>query len=289
MVRYIMRGVRMLLRSLGAFLQVIAACALAACWAGGDGDAPAPGAPRIVSNSAFGTRLVLALDAGPWLAATSASARPAGDASAIALVEDGDVAAHAPTLVLEHADTRETAKSAAPHTTIAIAPHSPTDVYELMERIGAALGVEQNARRWVQERADPLARLSAGFGTRARPTVVPIASLDPLVLAGGHSTASELIEVAGAESATHDADVARIAIAEAALSGYVADAVIAMLPRPLDPEERARLEALAPGGARVLELPLVETEVWLGHPIETACRLAIRLHGVEGVPAPCGP
>jgi len=57
---------------------------------------------------------------------------------------------------------------------------------------------------------DPLARLSTQSLGLRRPLVAVLVSLDPLVLAGGHSFESDLIEVAGAESLTHASGLWRV-------------------------------------------------------------------------------
>ncbi len=156
---------------------------------------------------------------------------------------------------------------------VEVPPHGFADVYGAVRAMAAALGVADRGRAFVRSRADPLAVLSTSSHAAVRPVVVPVVSLRPIELAGGHSPLADLVQIAGAETVTHGSDENRLPIDEDELRGMIADVMLVALPRPPDATERALAARLAPRGARVESIVLIERMLWLEPPIEVACEV----------------
>ena len=259
---------------------------------------PPKPAARVVSLSRLGSEFVLHLDAAKYVVAIGAESR---DLEALAMrpVTTGRRAEeHAPTLILvsEAADSTDwTAARLADWTgqgieVIEVDPHDFSDAYQVLQKIGRHLGIAELARARTHELGDPLGYLSSATSMRDRPRVIPLISLDPLELAGGHSTLSDLVQVAGGETTTHDLDVARVPVDRAAVSTLRAEVLRVARPHPPDVAERELAHAIAPSGTRVEFVELDERSLWLGRPIDTACEVWRRIAEPElrsGEPTPC--
>ncbi len=81
---------------------------------------------------------------------------------------------------------------------VALTPYRLNDVWEDVERVGAALGRQEQARELVQRYQQRLERLSILTAGKRRPRVTVLEWLDPLMAAGNWTP--ELIAYAGGES-----------------------------------------------------------------------------------------
>lgn len=81
---------------------------------------------------------------------------------------------------------------------VALTPYRLNDVWEDVERVGAALGRAEQARKLVQRYQQRLERLSTLTAGKRRPRVTVLEWLDPLMAAGNWTP--ELIAYAGGES-----------------------------------------------------------------------------------------
>jgi hypothetical protein len=178
-------------------------------------------------------------------------------------------------------------------TALRVDPVDLDGLFALARRIGAALGAEDVADRWVERTRLDLARVSASSFGSPRPHLAAIVSLDPLAVAGGSSLETELIEIAGAESVTHGGLELRVAIDELPEEHRTPDLWLVMTPTPAT-TARARLAEALPAGAAVDEFRLPDT--WLADPVTVARRLrevvaqiaqqgaAFRIPGADGQP-----
>ena len=169
---------------------------------------------------------------------------------------------------------------------IEVDPHGFADSYEILKAVARHLGLEADARKRIRELADPLGRLSTESLGRRRPRVIPIASLEPLELAGGHSSLTDLILIAGADSTTHDLDIPRVAVEPESLSGMGGELMLIALPGHPDRRERARAAALAPAGVQVEFIVIENENFWLGRPIEVACDVWRKLRVLQARQGP---
>ncbi len=174
------------------------------------------------------------------MAVDAASARQPG-ARGVPVTESATAGAHAPGLVLVSAAEAEAARQAAPSAAqIVVAPHDFDDGWALCLSIGAALGRENDARRFVRERSRPLALLGTeAFGKR-RPRVAAVLALEPLVIAGGHSFASDLIQLAGGESVSHGTEDPTLSWSAVELARAQPELVVIVTALPPSPAERER-------------------------------------------------
>lgn len=90
---------------------------------------------------------------------------------------------------------------------LALAPKTLSEVTQAIELVGKATGTETQARRVVEDmetRMATVARLVAGLSAEGRPRVFYVVWHDPLMTAGGDTTQSELIDLAGGRNIFDD-------------------------------------------------------------------------------------
>jgi ABC-type Fe3+-hydroxamate transport system substrate-binding protein len=262
---------RALARAYHALPPAIAAICVTMCGAGPGG---AEGARRVVSLSPVATQILLGIDHGERLVAVDAvSARLAGVRD-YPVTERAKLGVHAPDLVLVSAADAPAARRAAPAAAlIEVAPHDFDDGWALCLAIGAALDRAAEARRFVRETSRPLAVLGAeAFGKR-RPRVAAVLALEPLEVAGGHSFATDLIELAGGESVGHGTEQPRLAWSAAELARAAPELIVVVTPKPASPVERALASQLA-APSRAVELLVLDAERdWLAGALPAARQL----------------
>lgn len=167
---------------------------------------------------------------------------------------------------------------------IEVSVHDLEDAYRLARELGRRLGRADEIEERVRNASRPLAGISATSFGQPRPRIAAIASLDPLTLAGGHSFATDLVEIAGAESVTHGIDTPRVEVSIEELRAMQPQLVLMLSPRPLAPAQQAsareRLAAIAP-----LEFVVFDPERFLSRDVEAAARkLRSRVVALSGQP-----
>jgi hypothetical protein len=95
----------------------------------------------------------------------------------------------------------------------------------------------------------------------------------PLELAGGHSFLTDLIEIAGASSVTHEGTEVRLPVETARLKAFAPDLLLVATPGELTEAERSGLARELPGGYRVEFLVFDPDRVWTQEVVEAARRL----------------
>ncbi len=151
-------------------------------------------------------------------------------------------------------------------------------VFAAARSIGRALDEEDAARAWVDSVRQGLAGISASSLGEARPHVGVVLESDPLMLAGGASLETELIEIAGAESVTHGGDELRIGFDRIPMEHRSPDLWLWIAETPPTRAEWARARVQLPGEAALEVFALPET--WLADPIHHTARLRAQVAAI---------
>ena len=231
----------------------------------------------------MGTEVVLALGHGERLVAVDAASATLPGARDLPVTESAKAGAHAPDLVLVPAAVAETARRAAPSAShIEVAVHDFDDGWALCLSVGAALGREEDARRFVRETSRPLAELGTeSFGKR-RPRVAAVLALEPLEVAGGHSFVTDLIELAGGESVSHGTEDPRLTWSRVEFARAEPELVVIVTAQPPSPQERERVSHLFAPALPVEFLVLDAERDWLTEALPAARRLRAWIAELRG-------
>ena len=251
---------------------------LLALWLGLACSCREPERPRVVSLSPAGTRALLALGAGESLVAVDAQSRALKELAGLPETDIGSLESQRPSLVLVPPPTSELEPSLESLrrrgiSIVEIDPHSFDDAMAVYQTLADALELESAALASIRARTDALARLGAKSLGRSRPRVAPLVSVEPPVLAGGHSLVSDLLETVGADTVTHGGEESRVPARLTDLADHAPDWILVATTRPLEPELRRRLESLLAPLAPVAFLPIDPDELWLGDPLPVAREL----------------
>ena len=248
----------------------VAAALLAGAAAGGQ-----PGELRVVSLTPVGTRILLALGERDRLVAVDAASARLPGAGALPVADLAGAAAHAPAVLIVPAQDVAAARAALPAANVVDAsPHDFDDAWSVLVFVGAVLGREADARRFVRETSRPLAELGAASFGKRRPRVAAVVALEPLAVAGGHSFATDLIELAGGESVTHGTEEPRLAWPAETLAAARPELVVWVVPEEPSAADRARAAQLLGAEAPVELLVFDGPRDWLDS-LPAARRLAV--------------
>lgn len=168
--------------------------------------APPEPSASVLSLSPLGTRALLAMGLEDGIAVVDAESR-ALLPRAVEPPRDPD--ARPPRLALvpplfERLSPEVDAWLGRAERVVVVDPHDFDDARELYDEIGVALGEPARAEATWRRVADLLGPIGTESAGPDRPCVVVVVALEPLQLAGGHSFESNVLELLGAESATHD-------------------------------------------------------------------------------------
>jgi ABC-type Fe3+-hydroxamate transport system substrate-binding protein len=238
----------------------LAATALLAGW-GCDREAPDPPprdpraatAARVVTLSPLAARFVVAIGARARLVGADPASTALPALAGLTAVDLDRAAALAPDLVLvaaapEPGNAGAAALARGGSQLVEFAPHDLEDVAALVREVGAKLVGAEAAGRFEAAYSRPLAKIGAESRGEPRPRVVAVVSFDPLVIAGGHSFETDLIEIAGGRSVTHPGVEPRLAIGADRWRELAPDLVLVIAPPPeTEPGVRAVRNALPPG------------------------------------------
>lgn len=271
-------------RVASAWLGVAGACALAAC---GAPDPPEPraagpaarsGELAVVSLSAAASALVVDLGAGPALIAVDRESAQLPGLAGLPVVALSDAPALQPDLVLVPALGADAAPlverlRADGADLVEVAPRDYDEVFALSRALGARLADPVRAAAFEGRIGRELGALAALSRGQRRPRVAAVSSLEPFELAPAHSFATDLIELAGGTSTTHEHVQPPRAASPAELAATAPDLVLVLSPDPLP--EPARADARdAFGPEVVVEFFVLDTErFWVRDGAEAVHRL----------------
>jgi ABC-type Fe3+-hydroxamate transport system substrate-binding protein len=203
-------------------------------------------------------------------------------------VTEGSVAgSFAPDVVLAAPAEAAAVRRSAPDARIVeVEPHNFDEAWELCRSIGAALGREREAHHFVLETSQPLAELGQeSFGAR-RPRVAALLSLEPIVVAGGHSFATDLIELAGGESVSHGTEEIRLPWTREELARAAPELVVVVTPGAPSPRD-LELAGRVLRGLRVEFMAFDAERQWLRDALTPARLLRSWIAELSGA-APAG-
>jgi iron complex transport system substrate-binding protein len=124
--------------------------------------------------------------------------------------------------------------------------HSLAEVLAAFERVGALLERQDQARTLVRTVREDLDAIAASVRDRRRPRVTIVVQRDPLVVVGGGSFASDLLEIAGGENVFGDLPDAYPRVSLEALAARAPDVLL----QTTAPGEAARESVVAYWSAR---------------------------------------
>jgi ABC-type Fe3+-hydroxamate transport system substrate-binding protein len=159
---------------------------------------------------------------------------------------------------------------------IELSIHDFDDVFTLCRRLGFWLGREDEVEQWLRRLSLSLGAVSVASRGQTRPRVAAVVGLEPLEIAGGHSFATDLIELAGAESVSHGSADARLRVTPAELAALDPALLVYLSRAPLAPTQRAAVRSALPGLPAPVFLVFEPERVWLQDP--AALARALRTH-----------
>jgi ABC-type hemin transport system substrate-binding protein len=252
-------------RMLALALLLVFAPALALYLRRADSDEPSRAARQVVSLSPLGTRALLAMGLADRLVFVDTESRARLPAS---LEMPSDPPAQAIGLALVRPDPKPLpfeldALVARAERVIVVDPHDLDEAGAFYDEIGEALDERAAAAATQRRIADLLGPIGAQSGGRERPCMVAIVALEPLTLAGGHSFESNVLELLGAESATHDRGTEHRIEVDRDLLRTLAPDLVLVTPAGLSPDA---LGALARDLAPIEVVPTFfdPEPIWLG-------------------------
>jgi ABC-type hemin transport system substrate-binding protein len=224
---------------------------------------------RIASLSLPGTQLIEALGAQTQIVAADADsiAHVGNDITLITSLREA--IAQTPDLLLVDCETN----LAESKDSIAI-PICPADLEEasaLIRSMGSKLGRQDEALHLEASIGRELAKISGSSYGEARPQVIAVTGVAPLVFARHHSFSTDLIEIAGAESLAHTRheELTKQDLDHA----DQLDMLLVVTPARLDDEARTRYSHALPREVPIRFFEMDERLLWLDGVVERAAAL----------------
>lgn len=255
---------------------------------------PAPQPDRVVSLSAAASEVLVGIGAGDVLVAVDEGSRGLaglGDLPVATLATAGGFSPDlllVPPLGAGPAPLAERLRTEGTEV-IEFAPHDFDDAFHLCRVLGRRLGRPDRARAFVRERSSELARISSSSTGQRRPRVAVLLELDPLVIAGGHSFATDLVEIAGAENVTHGTHQPRIPMGAAEVLALRPELVLVVGTREVPEPEREALRTKLGTASRVAFVHFDPERIWLGDPVAVAREIHALVRSARGEQPDSGP
>ena len=228
---------------------------------------PPPAGLRVVSLFPAASAFVLDLGAASTLIAVDRESARLAELGPLPIVALEDAPGLRPDLVLvpelrfEDAPILERLRAVGSEV-IEIAPRDYDDVFALCRGLGARLAGQARAAAFERSMGRELGALAAASRGRWRPRVAAVIGIEPLELASAHSFATDLIELAGGTSTTHDHVQLLRPASLAQLAATVPDLVLVVSATPMaEPAREAARNAL--GDAVPIEFFVLDTNFWV--------------------------
>ena len=232
----------------------------------------------VVSLSPSASRFVIALGGRDLLVGVDlqSSALPGLEALPVVNLETaGRLGAELVLVPRQDAHDDAAAPRAVPTQTeyVDFAPHDLEEVVDLARTLGERLVGRAQAVRFERELLRPLAAVGAASFGQERPRIAAVLGLEPPELAGGHSFATDLIEIAGGTSVTHGGEESSFAVGEADWARLAPDLIVVVSSQPMSEEERSRARAILPAAYPLIFFSFDPDTFWLEEPADTARQL----------------
>jgi ABC-type Fe3+-hydroxamate transport system substrate-binding protein len=266
-------------------LAILCSGPVPGCGAGPGGDEvttrPSPDAralarPSVVSLSPAATRFVLAIGAQELLVGVDEHSKALPGTEPLPTLNLATTRQLAPDLVLVSALTPQATSppsGVADIEYVEFAPHDLEEVFDLTRSLGERLVGRAQATRFERSIARPLARVGGSSPRKERPRIAAVVDLHPVRLAGGHSFATDLIEIAGGNSVTHGGEESTIVLEDMDWQRLAPDLVLVLTRENFEFAEREALKAALPPEYPVIFFLFDAELFWLDSPAETASRL----------------
>lgn len=253
---------------------------------------PAPGL-RVVSLSPAASRFVVALEAADVVVGVDeASHRLVPALRLVPVVDAGAAARLGPTLVLvppESGSSEPTyaALRDAGAEVMVFEAHDLDDAFALCRDVGRRLVGAARARHFEVTLGRALAQIGGASYGRRRPRVAALTDVEPVTLAGGHSFATDLIEIAGGTSVTHGGEDVRRVVAPPQLAALAPDLLLYVSARAPTDVEQAAIRRALPADYPVAFLAFDAETAWMDGSVEAAGHLReiVRRHERPGTGA----
>lgn len=239
---------------------------------------PTAHAPRVISLSVVASDFVLALGAEALLEGVDAESAALPGLDGVPVIDLDRARALTPDLLLipGAGDGHEPPADwmqAADDGVYVVAPHDLQDVFDLCRDLGVRLVGAARAREFEIRVARDLSMIGgASFGHR-RPRVAAVLGVAPLEIAGGHSFATDLIEIAGGDSVSHPGEDRRLAPSASELIALHPDLLLVVSARDSSDAERANVRERLPAEIPVAFLTLDLERFWVRDTAQIAERL----------------
>lgn len=242
------------------------------------------GPVRIVSLSPLASRFILALGVEDRLVGVDAESARRPEFADRSVVDIESANSLVPDLVLlptsslanEPALTRLESQGIR---WVEFAPHDLEDVSGLCRTLARELVGPAASALFEREITRPLALVGGQSPPHGRLRVLGVVDLDPVILAGGHSYETDLIEIGGGSSVTHGGDDSRILLEQGRWDRFAPDLVIAMKAEPWTPEERRMARARVPEEIALDFFSFDRESFWLEGAAQDAERMRILISG----------
>lgn len=262
--------------ALGLLLAVLACERPGAAGAGPATEPARP--PRVVSLAPVASDLLLALGASASLVGVDRESQGLPGLGGLPVVELADAVALEPDLVLVPRlppadEAPATRLRAAGSELVEVAPHDLDDAFALCRSLGSRLVGSARAEAFLSSLGTQLAQISGASFGRVRPRIAAVVAVEPFELAGGHSFATDLIEIAGGRSVTHELEEQRIPTSGGDLLATAPDLVLMTGSELPSRSEQERLRSLLGAAPRLVFFAFDSERFWVRDAVEVARRL----------------
>jgi iron complex transport system substrate-binding protein len=237
-----------------------------------------PGTLRVVSLSPGSSRFLLAVGAGDQIVGVDGGSNRIEALGQLPVVDLARAGELAPDLILwpgEPASEEPLVESlrASGREIVVYQPHTLDEAFALCRELGPRLVGTARARSFEIGVARQLAAIGGVSFGKPRPRVAAVIGASPLEFAGGHSFATDLIQIAGGSSVTHGGEEPRIEIGAEQLRAFAPDLLLVVSRNEMPEVERDAMQRALPDGFRIAFFAFDADHFWTGEAVEAAHRL----------------
>ena len=244
---------------------------------------------RVVSLAPAASHLLLALGAGALIVGVDTASSRIPALGSLPVSDLASAPELAPDLILVPALAGEDASLAGElrargQEVLEFAPTDITEAFVLCRDLGARLVGPLAASAFQNRLGRELALIGGSSFGRPRPRVAALASLTPPELASGHSFTTDLIQLAGGTSITHEDEDTPLATDRDQLSALAPDLLLVVSPGVVTENERLAALELLPASTPVAFFVFDAEQLWMREVVAAAREAGFPL--IVGGPAP---